>query len=221
MPRCLVCGRSHGPTPQARRRPGGDVRLRFVLVTLPVDRRLGRRGVGARRGSVSRRALNRRSLAQCVGRDDVSEAIALQWRHLELDGSSPHVKVRRALVKGRVQPPKSRYGRRDVPLAHPLVAALRERRDASDRTSADDLVFTAERGAAITPNNLRRRVLKPAVEEANVSWVGFHTFRHTCASMLFAEGRNAVQVQHWLATTRRRSRWPPMSTCSMATLGRR
>jgi integrase len=31
-----------------------------------------------------------------------------------------------------------------------------------------------------------------------VSWVGFHTFRHTCAFLLFAEGRNAVQVKRWL-----------------------
>jgi integrase len=31
-----------------------------------------------------------------------------------------------------------------------------------------------------------------------VPWVGFHTFRHTCASLLFAQGRNAVQVQRWL-----------------------
>lgn len=31
-----------------------------------------------------------------------------------------------------------------------------------------------------------------------MSWVGFHAFPHTCASMLFAEGRNAVQVQRWL-----------------------
>jgi integrase len=29
-------------------------------------------------------------------------------------------------------------------------------------------------------------------------WVGFHTFRHTCTSLLFASGRNAVQVQRWL-----------------------
>jgi integrase len=39
--------------------------------------------------------------------------------------------------------------------------------------------------------NLRPRVLKPAAEEPRVSWVGFHAFRHTCASMLFTEGRNA------------------------------
>ena len=31
-----------------------------------------------------------------------------------------------------------------------------------------------------------------------MAWIGFHTFRHTCATMLFAEGRNAVQVQRWL-----------------------
>ena len=31
-----------------------------------------------------------------------------------------------------------------------------------------------------------------------VGWAGFHTFRHTVASWLFAEGRNAVQVQRWL-----------------------
>ena len=45
---------------------------------------------------------------------------------------------------------------------------------------------------------MRRRVLKPTAQEAGVPWVGFHTFRHTCASLLFAQGRNAVQVQRWL-----------------------
>ena len=28
--------------------------------------------------------------------------------------------------------------------------------------------------------------------------LGFHAFRHTCASLLFAEGRNVKQVQRWL-----------------------
>jgi integrase len=31
-----------------------------------------------------------------------------------------------------------------------------------------------------------------------VGWAGFHTFRHTVASRLFAAGRNVVQVQRWL-----------------------
>ena len=41
-------------------------------------------------------------------------------------------------------------------------------------------------------------MLAPACEEAGVEWAGFHTFRHTVASRLFAPGGNAVQVQRWL-----------------------
>jgi integrase len=42
------------------------------------------------------------------------------------------------------------------------------------------------------------RVIKPAAQEVDAPWAGWHTFRHTCASILFAQGRNAVQVQRWL-----------------------
>jgi hypothetical protein len=52
----------------------------------------------------------------------ISEAVALQWRHLELDGPVPHVKLRRALVKGSMGPLKSRYARREVPLSHSACA---------------------------------------------------------------------------------------------------
>jgi integrase len=128
----------------------------------------------------------------------ISEAIALQWRHLELDDTQPHVKVRRALVRDRMSPPKSRYGRREVPIDAELTDALRRARAASGWSSQTDLVFPAGNGSPLMPGNLRRRVLKPAAERADLSWVGFHAFRHTCASMLFAEGRNAVQVQRWL-----------------------
>jgi integrase len=128
----------------------------------------------------------------------VSEAIALDWRHLQLDGSTPHVKVRRALVKGTMGVPKSRHSRRDVPLDGDLALALRDRRRDSEWPNDDDLVFPVGNGSPIMPGNLRRRVLKPIAQEAGVPWVGFHTFRHTCATLLFAQGRNAVQVQRWL-----------------------
>jgi integrase len=128
----------------------------------------------------------------------ISEAIALQWRHVELDGSKPHVKIRRGLVKGRTEPPKSKYGKRSIPIDNELVIALRERRKQSEWPGETDRVFPAGNGAALNPANLYRDALKLPREEANLTWVGFHTFRHTCASMLFAEGRNAVQVQRWL-----------------------
>jgi integrase len=128
----------------------------------------------------------------------VSEAIALQWQHLQLDGSTPHVKVRRALVKQTMGAPKSRHSKRDVPLDDDLALALRERRRDSEWPGEQDIVFPVGNGSPIMPGNLRRRVLKPIAQEAGVPWVGFHTFRHTCATLLFAQGRNAVQVQHWL-----------------------
>jgi integrase len=41
-------------------------------------------------------------------------------------------------------------------------------------------------------------VLDPATEAAGVPWVSFHTFRHSCASLLFAAGKSPKQVQVWL-----------------------
>ena len=128
----------------------------------------------------------------------ISEAIALRWRDLQLDGSAPQLNVRRALVRGVLGPPKSRYGRRSIPLDAELVSELRRAYKDTDWPGDDDLVFARPGGTAPDVTNLRRRALKPAAEEADLAWVGFHTFRHTCASMLFKQGRNAVQVQHWL-----------------------
>ena len=36
------------------------------------------------------------------------------------------------------------------------------------------------------------------MREAGLDGVGFHTLRHTCASLLFESGKNAKQVQTWL-----------------------
>jgi len=128
----------------------------------------------------------------------VSELLALQWRHLRLDGSEPCVRVRRALVRGRVQPPKSKYGRRDVPLDAALVSELREHRRRTEWPDDENLVFPSLRGTPLMVENLRRRVLRPAAEEAGAAWAGFHTFRHGCAALLFERGMNVKQVQKWL-----------------------
>jgi integrase len=128
----------------------------------------------------------------------ISEALALRWGDLELDGDRPVVRVRRAYVKGHFKPPKSRSGKRAIPIDHSLVRALRKAQAATERPGERELIFATDRGTPLDYGNLHRRVLKPAAEEAGVSWAAFHTLRHTCASRLFAEGRNAVQVQRWL-----------------------
>jgi len=127
----------------------------------------------------------------------ISEAIGLRRRDLRLDGSRPVVQVRRAVVRGRVEPPKSRHGRREVPLAPPLVDRLRAHM--ADRPDDPDaLVFATAAGSPLDPNNLRRRMLKPLAEEAGASWAGFHTLRHTFASLQLAAGVNVVQLSRAL-----------------------
>jgi integrase len=126
-----------------------------------------------------------------------SELIELRWRDFSLDAVPPHVQVRRANVKGTVKPPKTKHGVRDVPLEASIARKLRERRTGA-QAGPDELVFPTQNSSALDHSNMLRRVLRPAAEEAGAPWAGFHTFRHTCASMLFSAGRNPKQVQHWL-----------------------
>jgi integrase len=126
-----------------------------------------------------------------------SELLALQGRHLSLAGRQPHVKVRKRLRRRRkvglvIGPLKSRYSRREVPIPPEIADRL-----AALKTEPEALVFNGK-GKPLDPDNLYKRVLRPAAGKAGVEWAGFHTFRHTVASRLFAEGRNAVQVQRWL-----------------------
>jgi len=127
----------------------------------------------------------------------ISEAIGLQRLHVLADESPPEICVRRALVKGRIGPPKSKYGRRDVPLTPRLARKLREHLGA-DAEGSTALAFVNEAGGPIDPNNLRRRVLKPLVQEVGAPWAGFHTFRHTFASLHLSNGTNIVQLSRVL-----------------------
>lgn len=135
-------------------------------------------------------------LATCGLR--ISEAIALQRLHLQIDGSAPEVCVRRAMVKGRIEPPKTKYGRREIRLPAPLVYRLRAHLTALDDQDSTAFVFTNRDGNPIEPGNLRRRGLKPLVEEVDAPWAGFHTFRHTFASLHLSRGTNLLQLSRAL-----------------------
>jgi integrase len=135
-------------------------------------------------------------LATCGLR--ISEAIALQRLHLQIDGSAPEVCVRRAMVKGRIEPPKTKYGRREIRLPAPLVYRLRAYLAALDDQDSTAFVFTNRDGNPIEPGNLRRRGLKPLVEEVDAPWAGFHTFRHTFASLHLSRGTNLLQLSRAL-----------------------
>ena len=101
--------------------------------------------------------------------------------------------------------PKSDKGRRDLPLATDLARRLWRL-----QRGPEQLLFTAPQGGRLEYGNTYRRVLTPTLERAStalrmtqshepdVTWAAWHTFRHTVASRLFAQGRNVKQVQEWL-----------------------
>jgi integrase len=128
----------------------------------------------------------------------ISEGIALQRLHLQLDGSKPEVCVRRAIVRRRIVPPKTKYGKRDIRLPTPLVYRLRSHLTAQLDEDSTALAFTNDEGNEIEPGNLRKRVLKPIVEEVEAPWAGFHTFRHTFASLHLSRGTNLLQLSRAL-----------------------
>ncbi len=136
-----------------------------------------------------------------------SEAIALTWRDLHLDADQPTVRVTKAYVKGKLGLPKSKQSKRSVPMGADLVGRLKALRVKVD-PDPKALVFPSRAGTYLRHENVRRRVLLPTARQAGllrpdkegkpVTWLGFHTFRHTCATRLFMGGRNAKQVQRWL-----------------------
>ncbi len=157
----------------------------------------------------TRRALTEEELARVIGETPeewrlfvrflaqtgvrIGEGIALRWG--DVDFGARRVKVRRRIYKGRVDVPKSRYGVRDIPISTSLAQELWRWRAASANTADDAPLFPSKTGTHLNGENLLGRLLKPAVIRAGVPWAGFHTLRHTCASMLFRAGWNAKQVQ--------------------------
>ena len=126
----------------------------------------------------------------------ISEAIGLRWEDVEL-GNAPHVKVRRQIYKGEERNLKTGPSVRNVPLTPGMrdtLLALRGKRYSGPEAP----LWPTTAGTPMAPHNLRGRVLMPAVTGLGLEWVGFHTFRHTCASLLFAAGKDVKQVQMWL-----------------------
>jgi integrase len=148
----------------------------------------------------------------------VSEAIALRWRDLE-PGSPPCLWVRRSIVNGVVGAPKSRFGRRRLPLPEELMERLVALRPAD--AGEDELVFATPTGAPQNPNNIRHRVLWPAIERAGVPRVGFHAFRHTCASLLIERGLSPLRLQRWMGHHSAPTRSMSTGTCSTPSWRRR
>jgi integrase len=127
----------------------------------------------------------------------ISEAIGLRWEDVRLD-RRPRLVVRQQHYRGTTRKLKRRASYRTIPLSSPMSSILRTQRPPRSMLTPGENVFVTPTGTPLDEHNLRRRVLAPAARRAGVPWAGFHTFRHTCATLLFRSGKSPAQVAAWL-----------------------
>jgi integrase len=132
------------------------------------------------------------------------ELLGLRWSNVDLDQAFLVVTHTLQRVDGelRFQPPKTRTSRRTVPLPGPCVEALRahktsqaaERLAAGPRWCEEGMVFSTGIGTPIEPDNLSRSWYKVRTVLGEPA-PRFHDLRHTCVSLLLAEGAPPHVVQ--------------------------
>jgi integrase len=129
----------------------------------------------------------------------IGEALTLRWAYVDLATGTLHV-----------DDAKTAAGVRSVDLTPALREELVLWRAESRFTESDDYVLTTSTGRKQNPSNLRRDVLTPAIEEANVDLekagialigaITFHSLRRTYASLRCACGDDvrytAAQIGH-------------------------
>lgn len=124
------------------------------------------------------------------------EALGLHWSDVDLDAGTLHVRVALQRVGGRLEfaEPKTARSRRTISLPETSVEVLRDHRARQDAERlaaviwADcDLVFTTPIGTPIDPRNVNRQ-LDALIERAGIRRLRFHDLRHTCATLLLAQG---------------------------------
>ena len=164
-----------------------------------------------------------------------SELFGLTWQSVDLDGDPPSIRIEQSLVRDRVgwslHPPKTRAGRRAIPIAPEVVRALRDHRvrQLEERLRLGKrwqdhggFVFTMPTGEPVEIHNMRRRSWLPLLRAAKLgTWItlpseglidrgGRHKFipahrlydlRHTHATALIAAGCPVKVVSERLGHT--------------------
>jgi integrase len=123
------------------------------------------------------------------------ELMALRWEDVDLVAGV--IRVERSYDdKGRVEiEPKSRAGRRAVPIVGALRDVLIEHKARQGRDAG--LVFGSSAETPFVPSNLWRRA-QHAWRRAGLEPIGLHEARHTFASVLIAAGVNAKAITTYM-----------------------
>jgi integrase len=130
----------------------------------------------------------------------LGELLGLRWS--DIDFSNQTLTVSHSLYRGKLVEPKTESTKRQIRMSSTLAGRLLEHRQGSKWTCAGDFIFVRDDGSPELPDGLRKRVLYPAMDAAGITRGlrshGFHIFRHSAASILYAERGDLKQTQEFL-----------------------
>lgn len=125
---------------------------------------------------------------------NIAELCGLRWEHINLTNDW-------AMIEGEAVPAfcvairehfsRSQFGtlktgsrRRNVALVPDLIDALQALKIETKFQNPTDTVFACRSGRPLNGNNIQKRILAPMAQTIKVSSLGWHTFRHTHATLM-------------------------------------
>ena len=125
------------------------------------------------------------------------EALGLRWKSVDFDKQQLVVQTNLQFIEGKFQilETKSHAGRRSISLPDVALKALIQHKEQQgiEREAAKEdwqewgLVFTTSRGTPFHASNINR-MFNQILKKAGMFHLRFHDLRHTCASLLIAQG---------------------------------
>ena len=143
-----------------------------------------------------------------------SEIVGLRWDAIDFERNLLTIKytVTEAVVDGKYEVvekarTKTKSSRRTLPLVLPFASLLQEMRKEQEKnrgacgkaycTKYLDFVYVNELGERIKPGYISSR-FPVLLEENGLRRIRFHDLRHSCASLLYANGVSLKDIQEWL-----------------------
>lgn len=138
------------------------------------------------------------------------EYLAIQWSDLEMDRGA--ISFQRTLIwrKGGGwyfdDQMKTALSRRTILLPEPLLVKLKAHRLDQAKTmmrlgtsyQRNDLVFASDEGTPLNSGNLTKRYYQKILKAAQLDHRTLYSLRHSCATLLLAEGINIKVIQERL-----------------------
>jgi integrase len=124
----------------------------------------------------------------------VSELLGLQWGDIDFENLT--VKIQRSWSEGEICLTKTEASEGSLPLDPDLAEALLNRKAQALHSTDSDFVFAGPCGKSPWPDGILTDHLKPAAAKAGIGSIGWHTFRHSYATLLHDFGTTlAVQKE--------------------------